>query len=139
MIISRRPGKDGCRTARCPATVRPAAARGAELAVQALFGRGDAGVALDTDLGSGELLAAQLLQVLGLHEASHGRQVRSYSREPPHGDQDLGRGQDAHHDRRAYAPLDDHRDAETAIRRKQQPSKQLALLRALRARRLAGQ
>ena len=33
-----------------------------------------------------------------MHDPSHGSQVRSCSREPPRGDQYLGRGQDAHHD-----------------------------------------
>jgi hypothetical protein len=47
---------------------------------------------------TGELIAAQLPQVLGMHDPSHGNQVRSCSREPPRGNQDLGWGQDAHHD-----------------------------------------
>jgi len=53
--------------------------------------------AVDTDVDSGELIAAQLPQVLGMHDASNGSQVGSCSREPPRGNQDLGRGQDAHH------------------------------------------
>ena len=39
-----------------------------------------------------------LPQVILMHDASHGSQVRPHSGEPPRGDQDLGRGQDAHHD-----------------------------------------
>ena len=54
--------------------------------------------AIGADLGSGELIAAQLPQVLGMHEASHGSQVRPCSREPPRGNQHLGRSQDAHPD-----------------------------------------
>ena len=54
--------------------------------------------AVDADVDSGELIAAQLPQVLVMHDASYGSQVRSCSREPPRGNQDLGRGQDAHHD-----------------------------------------
>ena len=54
--------------------------------------------AIDADVDSGELIAAQLPQVLVMHDPSHGSQVRSCSREPPRGDQYLGRGQDAHHD-----------------------------------------
>jgi hypothetical protein len=45
-----------------------------------------------------ELIAAQLPQVLVVHDASDGSQVRSCSREPPRGNQYLGRGQHAHHD-----------------------------------------
>jgi hypothetical protein len=45
-----------------------------------------------------ELIAAQLPQVFMMHDASDGSQVRSCSREPPRGNQYLGRGQDAHHD-----------------------------------------
>ena len=54
--------------------------------------------AIDADVDSGELIAAQLPQVLVMHEADGGRQVRSCSREPPRCNQYLGRGQDAHHD-----------------------------------------
>ena len=54
--------------------------------------------AIDADVDSGELIAAQLPQVLVMHDPSHGSQVRSCSREPPRGNQYLGRGQDAHHD-----------------------------------------
>jgi hypothetical protein len=54
--------------------------------------------AIDADVDSDEFIAAQLPQVLVMHDASHGRQVRSCSREPPRGNQDLGRGQNAHHD-----------------------------------------
>jgi len=53
--------------------------------------------AVGADVGSGELIAAQLPQVLVRHDASHGSQVGSCSGEPPRGHQDLGRGQDAHH------------------------------------------
>ena len=54
--------------------------------------------AIDADVDAGQLIAAQLPQVLVMHDPGHGSQVRSYSREPPRRDQDLGRGQDAHHD-----------------------------------------
>jgi hypothetical protein len=54
--------------------------------------------AIDADVDSGEFFAAQLPQVLVMRDASHGCHVRSCSREPPRGNQDLGRGQDAHHD-----------------------------------------
>jgi len=54
--------------------------------------------AAGTDVDPGELTAADLPQVLRVHDAGDGSQVRSCSGEPPRGDQDLGRGQDAHHD-----------------------------------------
>jgi hypothetical protein len=54
--------------------------------------------AIDADVDSGELITTQLPQVLTMHDASHGSQVRSCSREPPRGNQYLGRSQDAHHD-----------------------------------------
>jgi hypothetical protein len=55
--------------------------------------------AVDADVDStGALIAAQLPQILVMHDAGHGSQVGSCSREPPRGDQDFGRGQDAHHD-----------------------------------------
>ena len=54
--------------------------------------------AVDADVDSGELIAAQLPQVLEMHDASHRSKVRSCSREPPRSNQYLGRGQDAHHD-----------------------------------------
>ena len=46
----------------------------------------------------GELIAAELPQVLVLHDSGDGSQVGSGSREPPRDHQDLGRGKDAHHD-----------------------------------------
>jgi hypothetical protein len=46
---------------------------------------------------TGELIAAQLPQVLAMHDPGHGSQVRPRSREPSRGNQDLGRGQHAHH------------------------------------------
>ncbi len=52
--------------------------------------------AIDADVKAGELIAAQPPQVLGMHDAGNGSQVRSCSREPPRGNQDLGRGEDAH-------------------------------------------
>jgi len=53
--------------------------------------------AAGADVDSGELIAAQLPQVLVKHEASDGSEVGSCSREPRRGNQCLGRGQDAHH------------------------------------------
>ena len=53
--------------------------------------------AVDADFDSGKLLAAQLPQGLGVHDASDGSQMGSCSREPPRGDQDLSRSEDAHH------------------------------------------
>src|ERR1700730_10423629 len=47
---------------------------------------------------AGELIEAQLPQVLVMHDPSHGSQMGSCSHEPPRGNQYLGRGQDAHHD-----------------------------------------
>jgi len=52
---------------------------------------------LDADVDSGELIAAQLPQVLVAHDASDGSQVGFCSGEPPRGNQYLGRGKDAHH------------------------------------------
>ena len=54
--------------------------------------------AVDADVDSGELIAAQLPQVLVMHDARDGSQVGSCSREPPRGNQHLSRGKDAHHD-----------------------------------------
>ena len=54
--------------------------------------------AVDADVDSGELIAAQLLQVLVMHDAGDGSQVGSCSGEPSRGNQDLSRGEDAHHD-----------------------------------------
>ncbi len=53
--------------------------------------------AVDADVEAGELIAAQLPQVLVMHDAGDGSQVRSCSGEPPRGNQYLSRGQDAHH------------------------------------------
>ena len=49
------------------------------------------------DADAGEFIAAHLLQVLAMHDPSHGRGVRPCSREPPRSDPYLGQGQDAHH------------------------------------------
>ena len=53
--------------------------------------------AVDTDVDPGELVAAQLPQIGFMHDARDGRQVGPCSGEPPRGNQDLSRGQDAHH------------------------------------------
>ncbi len=53
--------------------------------------------AADADVDSGELIAAQLPQVLVMHDARGGSEVGSCSREPPRRNQDLSWGQDAHH------------------------------------------
>lgn len=52
---------------------------------------------LGPDVDSG-VIAAQLPQVLAMHDASDGSEVWSCSREPPCDDQCLGRGEDAHDD-----------------------------------------
>ena len=52
--------------------------------------------AIGVDVDTGELIAAQLPQILGMHDASDGGQVRPCSREPSRGNQRLGLGQDAH-------------------------------------------
>ena len=54
--------------------------------------------AIDADIDTGELIAAQPPQVLVMHDASDSSQMGSCSREPPRGNQYPGRGQDAHHD-----------------------------------------
>ena len=46
---------------------------------------------------TGELITAQLPQILAMRDASHDSQVRPCPREPPGTNQRLGRGQDAHH------------------------------------------
>jgi hypothetical protein len=51
---------------------------------------------IDADVDT-ELIAAQLPQILVMHDPSHGSQVRPCSRQLPGGNQDLGRGQHAHH------------------------------------------
>ena len=53
--------------------------------------------AIGADVDSGELIAAQPPQVVLMHDPSHSSQVRPRSGQPPRGDQNLGRGQDAHH------------------------------------------
>ena len=52
----------------------------------------------DADVNSGELIAAQLPQVLLVHDGSNGNQVGPGSCEPPRGNQHLSRGKHAHHD-----------------------------------------
>lgn len=54
--------------------------------------------AISADVDSGEFIAAQLPEVVVMHDASDGSQVGSCPSEPPRGDQDLGRGEDAHYD-----------------------------------------
>ncbi len=53
--------------------------------------------AVDADVDPGELTTAYLPEVLRVHDASESSQVRSCSRQSSRGNQDLGRGQDAHH------------------------------------------
>jgi hypothetical protein len=53
--------------------------------------------AAGADVDSGQLTAAQLPRVLVMHDAGDGRQVGPCSGEPPRGNQDLSRGQGAHH------------------------------------------
>ena len=53
--------------------------------------------AINTDVDPGELIAAQLSQVLTMHDPGHSSQVRPRPCEPPRGKQNLGRGQHAHH------------------------------------------
>ena len=47
--------------------------------------------AVDTHVDPCQLIAAQLPQVLLMHDAGHGSQAGPGSGEPPRGDQDLGR------------------------------------------------
>jgi hypothetical protein len=53
--------------------------------------------AAGADVDSGELIAAQLPQVLVMHDVGDGSQMGSCSRELPRDNQDLSRGQDIHH------------------------------------------
>ena len=53
--------------------------------------------AISADVDSSQLSATQLPQVLGMHDASDRNHVGPCSRKPARGNQDLGRGQDAHH------------------------------------------
>lgn len=64
--------------------------------------------AVDTDVDPGELTAADLPQVLRVHDASDGSQVRSCSGEPSRSNQDLGRGQDAHHNSMGTCGVNNH-------------------------------
>ena len=73
--------------------------------------------AIDADVDSGQFIAAQPPQVLVMHDASHGTQVGSGSREPSRGNQYLGRGEDAHDDSMGPCRADDHRGGETVVRR----------------------
>ena len=52
---------------------------------------------LDADVDSGELIAAQLPQVLVMHDASDRSQCGRAPGEPPRDNQYLSRGEDAHH------------------------------------------
>jgi hypothetical protein len=54
--------------------------------------------AVDADVESGELIAAQLPQVLVMHDGGEDSQMGLWSGEPSRGNQDLGPGEDAHHD-----------------------------------------
>jgi hypothetical protein len=53
--------------------------------------------AVDTDVEAVELTTAYLPEVLRVHDASQSSQMLPCSRQPPRGNQDLSRGQDAHH------------------------------------------
>jgi len=53
--------------------------------------------AAGADIDSGELIAAQLPQVLHGHDASHRSHMGPCSRQPPRSNQDLLPGQHAHH------------------------------------------
>ena len=53
--------------------------------------------AVNIDIDPGELIATQLPQNFVMHDASHSSQVGTRSGQPPRCNQDLGRGQDAHH------------------------------------------
>jgi hypothetical protein len=63
-----------------------------------------------------ELIAAQLPQLLMMHDASDGSQIRACSRKPPRRDQYLGRGKDVTTTAWARATLDDHPCGETVLR-----------------------
>ena len=54
--------------------------------------------AVAADVGSGELIAAQLPQVLVMHDASDGSEIWSCARESSCGNQRLGRIEDGHND-----------------------------------------
>ena len=54
--------------------------------------------AVDADVESSELFAAQLPQVLVMHDGGEGSQMGLCSGEPSRGNQDLDPGEDAHHD-----------------------------------------
>jgi hypothetical protein len=54
--------------------------------------------AVHANVNSGELIAAQLPQMLLMHDPSNSNQVGPGSREPPRGNQYLSRGKHAHHD-----------------------------------------
>ena len=54
--------------------------------------------AVDTDVDSRELIAAQLPQVLAMNDASDGSEMWSRSREPSRRNQRLGRVEDGHDD-----------------------------------------
>ena len=60
------------------------------------------------------VIAAQLPQILVMHHPGHGNEVRPCPREPPRGDQHLGRGQDATTTAWAHAALHDHRGGQAA-------------------------
>jgi hypothetical protein len=72
--------------------------------------------AAGADVDSGQLTAAQLPQVLVMHDAGDGRQMGPCSREPPRGNQDPGRVRTLTTPAWAHAALDDHRGGETVVR-----------------------
>jgi hypothetical protein len=69
--------------------------------------------AAGADVESGELIAAQLAEIVVMHDASHDSQVRSCSGQLPGGDQDLGRGPTLTTTAWAGTALGDHRGGQT--------------------------
>jgi hypothetical protein len=71
--------------------------------------------AVDADVDTGGLIAAQLPQVLVMHDASDGGQVGSCSCEPPRGNQYLSRIRTLITTARTQMALDDHPAGEAVV------------------------
>jgi hypothetical protein len=101
LISARRGGRAvraGRRSRATGSSHRAAAARVAAWSRRSRRTNGRGYPSLNADVDSGELIAAQLPQLLVMHDPGDGSQVRTCPGEPPRSDQYLGRGQDAHHD-----------------------------------------
>jgi hypothetical protein len=73
--------------------------------------------AIDADVDPGQLIAAQVTQVLVMHDVGDGSQVGSGPREPPRGNQYLGRVRTLTMTALARVALDNHLGDRTVVPR----------------------